>query len=393
MPDHFSLRNKMRYLWFIKKSAGYFFILLITGIVIIPCSSQSAMKKKIINTRKEISDGWRKGNVIYFLCDYVLSESGTTIIPMYMYAPGNIYYDRVFLYAFDISMERLTRLADLKPTSSHGGRGTVKNARWAEKETKIYMTYFSGWDTAAKKYIDDVFSFNLTTNTVTELNGDDEEKILSTAFSGGKTANVISMTEVMYYAGCMPNEDWQLPSPLDYSTMSNCEKEKVIVRQLGDRNFRDAVFRTISGSLTGKDADRIILSMREWNGKLPKHKQMIYSPHMDEWSAKLSITAGLNDKDSQTGIIPANNADFLKAAYKDDIQSLKELLKSRDINTMDKNGCTALIYAIFGNAPHTMEILIRNGADTKRESKSKYTAWMFVSSTELRERYLGLTQK
>jgi len=390
---HYSLRNKKQYLSFIKKSTRYFFILLIISVVFIPCSSQTTMKNKIINTRKEISGGLRKGNIIYFLCDYTLSESGTTIIPMYMHVAGNIYYDKVFLYAFDIPMERLTRLADLKPTSSYKGRGSVKNARWANKDTKIYVTYHTGWDTGAKKYINDVFSFDIKTNSVNELKDDDKEKILTVVFPKGKTNNLISMTEVMYYAGYMPNEVWHLPSPVEYSTMNSREKERVIVEQLGDMAFREAVFRTISGSITGKEADRIILSMRDWNEKLPKHKQMIYTSQMEEWSAKLSIAAGLNNKDSQNSVIPANSKAFLEAAYTDNVQNLNKLLKSMDINTADKNGCTELMYAIFGKAPHTMEILIRNKADTKRESKSGYTAWMFVSSTDLRQQYIRLTQK
>ena len=367
--------------------------MIIIGVVLIPCSSQSTMKKRIINTRKEISAGLQKGDIVYFLCDYVLSESGTTIIPMYMYVPGNIYYDKVFLYAFDIPMEKLIRLAELKPTSSNKSRGSVKNARWAYKDTKIYVTYHTGWDTGAKKYIDDVFSFDIKTKSVNELKDNDKEKIFTAVFPERKTNNLISMTEVMYYAGYMPNEAWQLPSPVEYSIMNSREKERVIVEQVGDRAFRDAVFRTISGSITGREVDRMILSMREWNEKMPNHKQMIYKPHMEEWSAKLSIAAGLNSRDSQYSVIPPVNAGFFEAVLTDNVQILKELLKSTEINTSDKNGCTALMYAIFGKAPHTMEILIRNGADTKRESQSGYTAWMFVSNTELRQLYLRLTQK
>ncbi len=390
---HFSSGNGIKYKSFIKRRAGQLLILIIISTVFVSCSSQSAMKKKIINTNKEISDGLRKGNIIYFLCDYVLSESGTTIIPMYMYSAGDIYYDKVFLYAFDITTDRLIRLAELKPVSSSNGRGSVKNARWADENTKIYVTYHTGWDKTARKYSDDVFCFDFKLNVVTELKNDDKEKLLCSVFPGRKTTNVISMTKVMFYAGCMPYEAWQLPSPADNSTMNNSEKERAIVEQLGDRYFQDAVFRTMSKSITGKEADRIILLMREWNEKLPKHRQMIYTPHMEEWSAKFSIAAGLNNGNAPNSVIHADNAEFLKAAYTDNLQRLKDLLKTTDINAADKNSCTALMYAIFGKAPHTMEILIRNGADIKRQSKSGYTAWMFVSGSELRQRYLGLTEK
>jgi hypothetical protein len=391
--DYSFTQNIMNYLSIIKKSAAYFFIIFIICIIPCSCYSQNAVKKKIINTKKEISDGLRKGNIIYFLCEYVLSEPGTTVIPMYMYSPGNIHFDKVFLYAFDISIEKLSFLTELKPVSSHDGRGMIKNAKWDYKDTKIYVTYFTGWDKAAKKYIEDVFSFDLKTNAVNELKDADKEKTLTAIFSKSTSTDIIPMTRIMYYTGYLPHDVWQLPLPTDYSTMNNTEKERVIVEQLGDSYFRDAVFRSIIKTATGKEAERIILSMQEWNANIPKFKQMTYLPYMEEWTARLSITAGLNSKDSQNSIIPANSADFLEAAYTDNIQRLKELLKKSDINTADKNGCTALMYAVFGKAQHTMEILIKNGADRNRKTKSGYTAWMFVSSTELRQRYLALTQK
>jgi hypothetical protein len=390
--DYFFPQNIMKYLSLIKKNTAYFFVIFIICIIPYSCSSQNAVKKKIINTKKEISDGLRKGNIIYFLCEYVLSEPGTTVIPMYMYSPGNIYYDKVFLYAFDISVEKLSLLADLKPVSSHDGRGMIKNAKWGYKDTKIYVTYFTSWDKTAKKYIEGVFSFDLKTDAVNELNDADKEKILTAIFSN-TTTDIIPMTRIMYYAGYLPHDVWQLPLPTDYSTMNNMEKERVIVEQLGDSYFRDAVFQSIIRTTTGKEADRIILSMLEWNAKLSKYKQMTYLPYMEEWTARFSITAELNSKDSQNSVIPANSADFLKAAYTDNIQRLKELLKKADINTADKNGCTALMYAVFGKAQHTMDILISSGADRDRKTKSGYTAWMFVSGTELRQRYLALTQK
>ncbi len=393
MPEYYFLKNKARFLSFIKKITVYSFGIIIISLVFNSCFSQDALGEKVVNTRKEISGGLQKGNTIYFLCDYVLSKPGTTIIPMYMYVPGTIYYDQVFLYAFDISMERLTRIAGLKPTSSYAGRGSVRNAKWAYADSKIYVTYSTGWNKVTKEYIKDIFSLDIKTHTVNELKDDDKEKVLNTRFSSGKTKGVIPMTQVMYHAGCVPDEEWQLPSPLDYSKMNRRELEKVIIEQVGDIAFKDAVFRSISGSISKKDVNRIILSMRKWSEKLPNYKQMMSIPYMEKWSVRLSMTARLNNKDAQDRDASANSADLLEAAYTDNVTRLTELLKNTDINTADENGCTALMYAIFGKAPHTMEILIRNGADLKREAKSGYNAWMFVANTGLRRRYLAFTQK
>jgi hypothetical protein len=51
------------------------------------------------------------------------------------------------------------------------------------------------------------------------------------------------------------------------------------------------------------------------------------------------------------------------------------------------------MYAIFGLAPDAMEYLLKRGADAKVSSASGWTAWMFVSHTDLRGGYLGLAGK
>lgn len=353
------------------------------------CSSRNALRKKVVNTRKVISSGFRMGNTIYFLCEYVLSKSGSTVIPMYIYTPGTIYLDKVFLYSINIPEEKLTQIADLKPVSSYAGRGKVDYAKWAYADSKLYVSYSTGWDKETKKYIYEIFSFDIKTKAVNELVKNNGKRIMDKYFSSGKSGNAISMSQVMYYAGCISDEEWQLPSPLEYSTKEKENLEKIIIEQVGDLAFKDAVFQIIRKSITKKDADRIIASMKKWNEDLPGDKQMIYKPHMEKWSARLSMAARMNAPNDGPS---ADSLDFLEAAFRDDAAKLGEMLKTIDINTADENKCTALMYSIFGKAPHTMEILIKNGADLRRESGSGYIAWMFVSNTGLRQRYIKLTK-
>jgi len=91
----FFFRNKMRYLSFVKKSTILFLIMIIIGVVFISCSSQKYHEKENRKHKEEISDGLRKGNIIYFLCDYCFSNRYNDHT-MYLYSPGDIYYTRYF---------------------------------------------------------------------------------------------------------------------------------------------------------------------------------------------------------------------------------------------------------------------------------------------------------
>ncbi len=82
------------------------------------------------------------------------------------------------------------------------------------------------------------------------------------------------------------------------------------------------------------------------------------------------------------------------AAYFNDTALLGELIRAgAAIDARDAFGRTPLMYAIFGLAPDAMEYLLKRGANAKIPSASGWTAWMFVSHTDLREGYLGFAGK
>ncbi len=372
------------------KIAASFLIIAAVSALLNSCCFSNSMKKKTVNIKKEISNGLIKGEKVYFLCEYVLSKPGTTVIPMYMYVPGDVYYDNVILYSFDLKQEKLMRLADLKSVASDTGRGSVKYADWADAGAAIYTAYSTGWDPEKKKYHIDLFRYEINKNSVTEVTGAEKDKIMNTMFPNNKK-NIMRFTKIMYHIGYLPENLWQLPSPLDYTSMSEKEKKKAIVEQIGFREFRRALLTSIAGTISRKEADDMESSMKERYDGLQSYQKRMYKPYIEEVSAVLNIMSGKINDDVRSGIITAENAALLEAAFRDDVPKLDHLLKTADINAADKNGCTALMYAIFGSAPHTMEALIKNGADLKKESGSGYIAWMFVSVTGLRQRFLVLT--
>lgn len=379
---------------------------------------------RAIQTKKDLSDGLRYGDRIYFLCEYVLYEPGKTVIPILpVLTPQKIYFDAVFLYAFDIAGEKLTRLAALKPTSSHTGRGDVRNTRWAAAGPLLYLRYNTGWDKVARESVHDVFRFDPDNKTVEELTGDEKKILTSRHFAkrtgqapGGRT---LSFTDVWYHVGGIPADEWGLPSPLEYGKLSNSQCLSLIIEQRGDRYLRDAAFRRMRPSLSIEMLTDIADAMDRWRGKLPKYKQMMYAPHREEWFARLalearygsaakndSLEAALFRKDRRgtKGFLIKNHdvnrkdedgrTPLMIAAYADNTEGIADLLKrGAAVNARDAQGRTPLMYAVFGNAPHALELLLRRSADTKLQTRSGQTVWMFVASTELRQHYLKNTGK
>ncbi len=380
----------------------------VTGIMFLLAGCTCDMLKATeVNTHRDISDGLRRGNSLYFLCDYVLSGPGYTIIPMYAYKQGKIYYDAVHLYSLDSEKSGLARLASLKPTSSHRGRGSVKDARWATMGSSIYVLYRTGWS-SANDGVYELFLFDSTERLAREITGDEKSSLLERLFvtkgrRPGLGRDVIPASRVRYRLAGMDDEAWQLPLPADYADLNEKQCERILIEQRGDTSFRRAALRNILPSLSEEKARGIIAAMENYKSNLSGYKQKIYSPLLEEWSARIAIlaryknaasagekirrtTAGFADADGRTAL--------MVAAYFNDTSLLDTLIRAgAAIDARDAYGCTPLMYAIFGTAPDAMEYFLKKGADTKTSSASGWTAWMFVSGSDLREGYLRLTGK
>lgn len=378
---------------------------------------------KEIITKKELSDGYVSGKVIYFLCEYVLSTPGTVIIPMYAATESKIHFDAVYLYSFDTDGEKLTRIAALKPTSSHAGRGNVKAARWATEGPLVYLTYNTGWDKAAKASVYDVFRFDPVKKTIAEVKVEEKEMLISRYFAKWSKpvpgSPIVSFPKVWYHVGGLPAGVWGLPPPTDYADLSDRKCRDIIVEVRGDMYLRETALRKLTPSLTVASAKKIIAAMNKRHDKLPRYRQMTYAPYREEWSARLIIEArygtakesaslgsALYSKDhraageflnrqndvntrDEDGITP-----LMIAAYADNTEDMEKLLmRGAALDAPDAQGRTPLMYTVFGNAPHALELLLKRGANLKLETRSGWIAWMFVAGTELRQRYLEHAKK
>lgn len=372
------------------------------------CRSFDMLKNREISTHREVSDGLRSGGPVYFLCDYVLSEPGSTIMPMYMHSPGKTYYDAVHLYSFDPAARKIARLATLRPTSSRRGRGSVKGTQWAINGPAIYMLYHTGWSDTGADMIHDLFEFDPGRGIAREVSGTEKEELIRRLFSTkvarpGPGDGGVPSSRVRHLLAGIDDEAWRLPLPADYADFSERECTKILVEQRGDAYFRRAALRKITPALTEKKARDIIASMEKHTSTLAVHERMIYRPGMEEWSARISVLAAYKNADTagrrmrgvDSGFVDAGGrTPLMIAAYFNDTALLGELIRAgAAIDARDAFGRTPLMYAIFGLAPDAMEYLLKRGADVKASSASGWTAWMFVSHTDLREGYLGLAGK
>ena len=72
--------------------------------------------------------------------------------------------------------------------------------------------------------------------------------------------------------------------------------------------------------------------------------------------------------------------DFIKAAKKGDVPLIIELInKGANINAPDKDGYTALMYAVRNNYVWLAKILIKSGADVNAQDAEGRTALMWTT--------------
>lgn len=404
-----------------------FFLIFIMIFSFTSCSLGNMLKSEVIITKKELSDGIKSGPNIYFLCEYLLSEPGKTIIPMYMYSEGKVFTRSVYLYSFNITEEKLTRITELNLLTANTARGDMQITRWAAGDSLIYMMYHAGWDKTTNSMLWNIFRLNPLTNAVDEIKGEDKNILVKKYFRGENfipvsKENLVSSSRIWYYTGVLPDELWKLPSPVSYSDLNDKQYIRIIVDRLGDRYFCEEIFRHLKAVMSAEKLSGIIQKMEmKFNG-FSGYEKMQYRPYMEEWSSRIYIESKFMKKTEEEEI-----AGFEESVFRKDIKKSKELLsknpeinkpdaygltplmiasyvnnseiaddlikRGADINAQDKNGCTPLMYAVFGRAHRTMELLIKRGADKKKESLSGWISWMFVSDTRLRQRFLELTGK
>lgn len=117
------------------------YIIVVLCILILFCGC-GGMKYNVVNTKLNVSPGYKLNNTIYFLCEYVLSKPGKVIIPMYIYRHGDVYLRQLFLYKYSITDESLEKISALELPEIPD----IARTQWIKVGTVLYAMFPYGWD-------------------------------------------------------------------------------------------------------------------------------------------------------------------------------------------------------------------------------------------------------
>jgi len=86
--------------------------------------------------------------------------------------------------------------------------------------------------------------------------------------------------------------------------------------------------------------------------------------------------------------------DMFSAAFNNDADALAGFLDSgADPDSADERGRTLMMWSVLGNAPDTMELLFKRGADPTKKSDCGLFPWWYAALNPLRAQFLKLWGK
>jgi len=197
----------------------------------------SGLKYKIVDAGYNVSPGIQKDNTIYFLCNYIIKQPGREIIPMYMYIPGDVYLNKLYLYSYNTAHKKLIQLSELK--SSIETKIDISNAEWLYDQNIAYVIYPADWDNKLKKINEEILKIDIEKGLLLELS-ESEKDAIHKSFEISKKPQqkyFIPKHEVLYYVDFLPFDSWQLPSPLQFCSLSKRDLKKIIVSGIGNSFF------------------------------------------------------------------------------------------------------------------------------------------------------------
>ncbi|MCX8125233.1 MAG: ankyrin repeat domain-containing protein, partial [Spirochaetes bacterium] len=373
------------------------------------------MKYKIVNTGREVSTGYQSGNTVYFLCHYVLSQPGKTIIPMYMYSPGEVYVQQLLFYEYTIPNESLVKISELDFPHGPDVSPDLASAQWLYQGNVLYVMFPAGWNGKDRDY--QIYKFNVNDNTFLDITDNEKLTIVQKLQQDKKSkTNVLTTSQVLYYVDCLPLKAWDVPSPLMYCSLSKNQLIQTFIEGSGDSYFKEEAFGKLKALCSSKELMAIATDIEKHYHSLDSYQKMQYAPYKDRWVTRLYLEycygaqSTCNDGKLGKAIYSKNNDNakqliaqttdinfkdkngttaLMIAAYADNAEIVSLLLsRNCDINAQDNLGCSALMYAVFANAVHTMELLLKYNANVTVESSSHYTAWMYINNAGMRQRYL-----
>lgn len=319
-----------------------------------------------IHTRWERSHGLQVGEDIYFLSYYYLYKPGKTIIPMFMVTPSRRLYSDMSLYRLSSGpQDKLERLW------TYDIHINVKNCWFARSEDKIYISW-----TSRKKEDNSplpALEYDLSEHTGRRVELPREEGELSTSIDL-HFPDPVNRLELWGRAGLLPLSEWELPSPLEYSSKNPRFLKKVIVEQMVDREFRAAALSELDDQGNAKILKQILAETEKERGKA--------SFDTLKWEVLIRMSKTLRSDR------PDN---MFSAAFDNDTVALTRFLDSgEDPDSADERGRTLMMWAVLGGAPDTMELLFERGADPKKKSDCGLFPWWYAALSPLRAQFLEL---
>jgi len=356
----------------------YRILILIVVILCVGVIPSWAQKKALVQTKWNQSDGMRDGDDIYFLSSYSLYLPGKVIIPMFVVTDPRFLYRNLSLYRIsDGSSDKLERLWSLGSDIS-GKVVNLQSCRYTHSGDKLYFGWGGGWDKGKKEIVHRILEYNLITSEARFFKDSRKLKEVSNDLDY-RPPERLKQSIVWGRAGLQPLSEWELPSPLEYSSKNPRFLKNVIIKQKADRQFRSAALAELDSQRNSKIL-RTILAELEKSDDTAQRK--IYST---KWNVLIRMSATLR------GDTPP---DIFSAAFNNDVEALREFLNAgADPNTSDDEGRTLLMYAVLGEAPDTMTLLFEAGADPQKKTNAGNFPWLYAALNPLRHHFLKLWGK
>ena len=355
----------------------YRILMLMCVLLFLGAVPARAQKRALVQTKWSRSGGMRDAEDIYFLSSYSLYLPGKVIIPMFVVTDPRYLYRDLSLYRFSVrEPEKLERLWSLGPEHS-GKKVNLKNCRYARSGDKLYFSWSGGWDKTRNESIHRLLEYDLLSS---ETRFFEDAKLLGEISEDLEyhPPDKLKQSIVWGHAGLQPLSEWELPSPLEYSSRNPRFLKNVILGQKADRQFRSAALAELD-SRGNSEVLRTILA------KLEKDDDGAKGIYQTKWELLIRMSATLR-RDSPPNIF--------SAAFDNDTEALQRFLDAgADPDSGDDAGCTLLVYAVLGEAPDTMTLLFEAGADPQKKNDSGKFPWLYAALNPLRHRFLELWGK
>jgi hypothetical protein len=350
-----------------------------------------AGKNPLVRTSWNRSDGIQAGSDIYFLSHYSLYVPGKVIIPMFVVTRPKVYYSNFSLYRLSTTESGgIAEQQKLERVWSHAEvlqqqEVDLQSCHYGRKDGSIYFEWTGGWNNERKQIIRPVLEYNLkngSTRLMTDMTDRPESELPAGVEIAYDIPDKIAGSWVWLQAGRLPLDAWDLPSPLEYSSKDPDFLQKVIIRDLGDRDFNSAALTALDELREPAVMERILSEMEEERGKRSEYS---YNEYFERMTALIEMSDTMR---------PGRSPDIFSATFDNDADLLRRLLEAgTDPNSADRRSRTPLMYAVFGKAPDTLRLLFEAGADPQRETEFGQTAWLYAALNPLRPLYLELWGK